>query len=36
LSSLKKTAKLWDCRLSNFVPRPHSSNILYIIIDSVS
>ena len=28
LNSLKKTAKLWDCRLSNFVPMPNGVNPL--------
>ncbi len=29
LSLLKKTAKLWDCRLSNFVPRPSPRKVTY-------
>ena len=29
LGLLKKTAKLWDCRLNNFVPRPSPRKIAY-------
>jgi len=33
-SLLKKTAKSWDCRLSNFVPRPYLRKLLYLICSS--
>jgi oligoendopeptidase F len=35
-SLLKKTAKLWDCRSSNFVPRPYLTNNYYTFNYAVS